>query len=144
MSEHYYIRAFSTNLGARSESDLVYTNFCFARLNEEWRKQFDAFAGWIRTSLHWISSNVPEAINLRTVTAILGYKPSIDMNIIDEVSATLSLKLVGSAKACKLHRLTSALNGLDVNASAPVFVRSACLDQASYEKIKFAAFIAWV
>jgi tetratricopeptide (TPR) repeat protein len=67
-----YAEAFATSEGARSESELIYRNVCFAQL-EERRGRYDAaFLAWLRACLHWVSAETPEAIGDRVVQSIAG------------------------------------------------------------------------
>lgn len=128
IAERYYQRAFATTLGARSESDAIYTNICWAKLNKQRGRLEQAFLSWIRASLHWASSSVPEALSPRVAMAILGRKLSPTENIAEEVSAALASSLLASATT-KVRWATSAVADLGSDVwFSPVFVR---VDQVS-------------
>jgi hypothetical protein len=81
--EAYYQRAFAITDGVRSESDLLYTPFCFAQLAEKKGLHKEAVACWLRSALHWLSGAVPEALAPRMVEAVL-LGPQVDF--VDKVS----------------------------------------------------------
>jgi len=137
MAERYYIDAFSTNLGGRSESDLIYTNFCLSRLNEERGRDLAAFSGWIRTALHWVSCEVPEALSRRVAMGILGYKPTKEENITEDVSRALTSKIFASAKVAKLNRAIT-LEDTKTEQPPPVFIRSQYFEEGQSGKINSA------
>src|SRR5262249_2597935 len=51
----YYEKAFAVTWGLRSESDLVYTNVCLARLFEAQGRFEAALLAWVRAALHWLA-----------------------------------------------------------------------------------------
>ncbi|HSF30585.1 MAG TPA: tetratricopeptide repeat protein [Candidatus Tectomicrobia bacterium] len=108
-AEHYYQQAFATTLGARSDSDAIYVNVCWARLHADRGWLARAVSDWLRAGLHWMSSNAPEALALRVVTAILGRPLSPDENLPEEVSSALLSLLFGSAKAAGLEAVVARL-----------------------------------
>ncbi len=93
----YYERAFDTTLGTRTESDLVYTNVCVARLNEDRNRPFDAYSAWLRAALHWLAADVPEAIGWRVLSAILGRKATPADTPVELVASTLAARLGDAA-----------------------------------------------
>ncbi|MBI2840750.1 MAG: hypothetical protein HYX75_20725 [Acidobacteria bacterium] len=98
-SREYYARAFSTTMGARSESDLIYTEVCLARLSTDEGHASDAFLGWLRAALYWLSSRAPEAIGWRTAAAIAGRAVPPETSVADEVTTALVKILAGAAKS---------------------------------------------
>jgi hypothetical protein len=68
--EAYYRTAFSITEGLRSESDLFYTCFCYAQLEERKGRPDEALIYWLRAAIHWLSAPVPEATAPRVVEAI--------------------------------------------------------------------------
>jgi hypothetical protein len=119
LADEYYQRAFSTTCGARTESDLVYTNVCRARLDTARGRTFDAFHAWLRAALHWLASDVPEAIGWRVLTAILGRKALPATTPTEQVAGTLAGLLCASAESAGVE-LPSAFPAL----SPPAFVRA--------------------
>jgi hypothetical protein len=93
-SESYYRQAFATTQGLRSESDAVYSNVCWARLNESRGQLQEAFLGWFRAALHWVSLRVPEALGIRVVAAILGRRPPPGGNFCESISERLQATLL--------------------------------------------------
>jgi tetratricopeptide (TPR) repeat protein len=98
----YYERAFATTAGARTESDLIYTNVCIARLEEARGRKREAFHAWLRACLHWLSSDVPEALGWRVLSAVLGRKALPQSTQVDEVGGALARHLRESAMAADL------------------------------------------
>ena len=103
----YYARAFATTAGARTESDLVYTNVCYARLDSARGRPLDAFHAWLRASLHWLSCDAPEALGWRVLSAVLGRKALPISTSAEDVAAALAAQLRSVAEAA-----TSAHEGL--------------------------------
>ena len=100
LSSTYYARAFATTEGARTESDLVYTNACIARLDSARGRHLDALLGWLRASLHWLSSNVPEALGWRVLSAVCGARVQQGESIpLENVAGSLNELLSASATA---------------------------------------------
>ena len=97
-SERYYRRAFGTTLGARSESDLIYTNICLAKLFERQGDADQSFASWLRAGLHWVASRSPEALAPRAAASILGGRVAPgSYELVEQVSAALDDRLRASA-----------------------------------------------
>jgi len=100
LSSAYYARAFATTEGARTESDLVYTNACIARLDSARGRHLDALLGWLRASLHWLSSSVPEALGWRVLSAVCGAKVQQGESVpLENVARSLNELLRASAQA---------------------------------------------
>ncbi|HKI34433.1 MAG TPA: tetratricopeptide repeat protein [Gemmataceae bacterium] len=118
-SERYYRRAFATTLGARSESDFIYTNVCEAVLHDKRQRPREAFLGWLRAALHWLACAVPEALVWRSVVAILGRPPAAGENKCEAVSDSLAQALAAAAKTAGL-----AAGAADGATHEPAFVRS--------------------
>jgi tetratricopeptide (TPR) repeat protein len=96
-AERSYARAFATTLGARSQVDLVYTNLMWARLYEAMGRDDEAAAAWVRTALHWLASDAPEALGPRATAAFLGRPLADGEDLVEGVSAVLLEALGASA-----------------------------------------------
>lgn len=72
LAQTYYLKAFEVNNSLKVESDLLYFNFCFAQLEELKGNNNRAFIFWLRSSIHWLSNEHPEALAPRVAQAILG------------------------------------------------------------------------
>ena len=114
-AERYYNRAFSTTLGVRSESDAVYANFCVARLQADQDRSAEAFAAWLRTGLHWVSSTAPEALAPRAAMAILRRKAAVGEEVTEAVSAALLQEMARAARAV----------GLEIEPPTPEYLKTA-------------------
>lgn len=88
-SEHYYQLAFGINYQLKNESDLLYTNFCFAQLVELEEKNNEALVYWLRTCIHWLSNPLPEMLAPRVAQAILAKRLSNKRGEVEELSAKL-------------------------------------------------------
>lgn len=109
-SRRYYERAFATHAGARSSSDLVYMNVCFARLAKERGRFAEALGAWVRAALHWVSSHAPEAIGPRVLTLILGAPPGNGIQT-EAVSAALLAHIRSAAAVAGNTRTAPLLAG---------------------------------
>lgn len=132
LSSTYYARAFATTEGARTESDLVYTNACIARLDSARGRHLDALLGWLRASLHWLSSNAPEALGWRVLSAVRGSKVQQGESIpLENVARSLNELLIASAASAGVtphfERATSAF--------LPAFMRADRGNLSSVEAI---------
>lgn len=96
-SERYFRRAFDTTLGARSQSDAIYTNVIMARLHADRGRPAESLRCWIRAALHWLAGDAPEAIGPRCTAGILGRKPAGSANVPEEVSAALRAAVATAA-----------------------------------------------
>lgn len=121
-AERYYVRAFATTLGARSEGDSIYANFSLARLERERGRLVPAFDHYARAALHWVSATVPEALGARVASAIVGRRLGGADDLVEEVSRVLLSLLRDSAEAAHLKRVVAAMENVD-GSTAPVFVR---------------------
>ena len=119
LSAAYYDRAFGTTAGARTESDLVYANVCMARLHGACGRFLNAFQAWLRASLHWLSSDVPEAFSWRVLSAILGRKAVPAQIHVEQIAEALSLHLRTAAEAAGIGVMSDTRS----TARAPAFVR---------------------
>jgi tetratricopeptide (TPR) repeat protein len=120
-SSTYYTRAFATTEGARTENDLVYTNACIARLDTARGRHFDALLGWLRASLHWLSSNVPEALGWRVLSAVCGGKVQHSESIpLEDVADSLNSLLNASAEAAGVALDSETV----ISPFVPAFIRS--------------------
>lgn len=71
-SERYLRQAFSTFEGARTETDHVNADLCFARLATARSDAEAAFDHWIRAAMQWVASRCPEALNWRVQMLVIG------------------------------------------------------------------------
>jgi tetratricopeptide (TPR) repeat protein len=78
-AEKYYLRAFATDMGARSAAELVYINSCLARLYDEKGDLRKAFRHWLRAGIHWLSCCNQEAMPDRFVLSITGRKKALSL-----------------------------------------------------------------
>ncbi|MBD3628758.1 hypothetical protein [Cyclobacterium sp.] len=90
LAQTYYLKAFEVNNSLRVESDLLYFNFCFAQLEELKGNNNRAFIFWLRSSLHWLSNEHPEALAPRVAQAILG--SGLSSNVVSVASISIQLK----------------------------------------------------
>ncbi len=93
LSEEYYIKAFDVNQYLKSESDLLYTNLCFAQLEDLRENYKSSFIFWLRTCIHWLSNETPESLAPRVSQAILHKKLSNEAGQIEEISKKLRQNL---------------------------------------------------
>ncbi|HET9492220.1 MAG TPA: hypothetical protein VFR64_21030, partial [Methylomirabilota bacterium] len=121
-AEHYYRRAFATTQGTRTEGDRVYTNVCFARLEEARGRPAEAFGGWMRAALHWVSSSAPEALGSRVATAIVGRK--VASGDPEEVSSAMESALAAAAGGAGLAPAVTAIEAGGRSSDAPVFLQA--------------------
>ena len=128
LAAEYYERAFATTEGARTESDLVYTNVCMARLDGARGRALDAFHAWLRASLHWLASDVPEAIGWRVLSAILGRKAVPASTPTEQVAGALAGLLAASAEAAGIGLSPAPQR-------APAFVRADRVHGAAAEAL---------
>ncbi|MBB5370085.1 MULTISPECIES: hypothetical protein [unclassified Janthinobacterium] len=98
-AEHYYNRAFFINFQLRNESDLLYTNLCYAQLESLRGSPETALMYWLRTCLHWLSNAMPEALAPRVAQAILGMPLSNQDADVEKISVVLSEQLLVAVKA---------------------------------------------
>ena len=126
-AEQGYLEAFSTCFGVWSDSDAIYLYLCLAKLHEARRQCRDALQAWIRASLYWVSSPVPESVSSRVLNAIVGTRAANAAgNLIDEVTTTLASHLLTNATAAGLER--EMFDHLD---DASAFVRAGPSTHAS-------------
>ena len=124
-AEEYFGDAFSTALGARSESDAIYANVVLAKLYEKYGKHRHAFTYWMRAGLHWAASDTPEAVGGRTIGYILGEKLRPGANMPEAIAASLSASILSAMANSGAIESTHGLRWLDLNGrSAPVFART--------------------
>lgn len=70
-SHLYYDLAFETIKGLYTETDYIYSNICYAILNESNNDYWTAFHCWLRAALHWVVTAYQEALGWRAVRVIL-------------------------------------------------------------------------
>jgi tetratricopeptide (TPR) repeat protein len=99
LAESYFEQAFETTAGARTESDLIYTNVCQARLYSAQGQGTAAMRAWIRAALHWLSADAPEALGWRVLSAIVGRKATAADTSPEEVAQALCANLSKSAES---------------------------------------------
>lgn len=88
-AESYYKKAFAVNLNLKNDNDLLYSNFCFAQLYEIQEEYKKALIFFLRTCIHWLSNEIPEALAPRVVQAILGKSLSKNAAEVEEISKYL-------------------------------------------------------
>ncbi|MBM4256626.1 MAG: tetratricopeptide repeat protein [Deltaproteobacteria bacterium] len=125
-AERYYRKAFETTLGAKSESDAVYCNFCFARVYQQRGQATEAFQAYLRTVLHWLSSRAPEALAPRVAKAILGRTPPVSEDLPEAISAALTSCLLSAAAELPQQIALARLADRDAiqHLPAPAFLRT--------------------
>jgi hypothetical protein len=96
-AESYYNRAFAINSQLKNESDLLYTNLCFAQLEELKCNYEKSFIFWLRTCLHWLSNDAPESLAPRVAQAILHKNLSGSTRGVEEISQQLCNELLAAA-----------------------------------------------
>ncbi|WP_299774207.1 hypothetical protein [uncultured Tateyamaria sp.] len=94
----YYQRGFATTLGARSESDAVYANFCLAKLHAQHGQDHAAFLCWFRTALHWVAADIPEALAMRVAAGILARRTGPYEPVADRISEVIGEELSAAAR----------------------------------------------
>ncbi|MFD2416234.1 hypothetical protein [Amycolatopsis pigmentata] len=94
-ARRYYQRAFATVDGLRTDSDAVHANVCLARVAGAAGLPDEARRCWLRAALHWLSTEVPEALAWRVVTAIAGHRDTPD--IVTTVAEALADRLEAPA-----------------------------------------------
>lgn len=115
----HYDRAFNTQRGKKSETDLIYANVCYAMLYEKQNQLALALQYWINAALHWLNAETPESLGWRAVRAIAlsGFKPRspVDTAIID-AALLKKIKDLGEKTQCHLvlAKEESAKNNLIV------------------------------
>jgi len=97
-ADDYYRKAFRLTDGLRVEGDRIYMNFCLARQAEDQGRPREAFLHWLRASLHWVAMSVPEALNWRCASGILGRRVDPESAVVDELSGRLLNLLLGAAR----------------------------------------------
>lgn len=118
LAETYYERAFATTAGARTESDLVYTNVCMARLRAARGNTRDAFLAWLRAALHWLSCDAPEALGWRVLSAVLGRKATPADTPVEQMALALSKQLHAAAASA------GVASPPEMSRRAPTFMRA--------------------
>ncbi|MHC5611702.1 MAG: hypothetical protein ACYTXA_11960 [Nostoc sp.] len=103
LAKKYYYKAFSTNEGLRSDSDLVYNNVCFGYLYYEKNLPKVSFLYWFRSALHWAATAVPEALAPRVSRAIIGRSLLPEEELPEEVSKAFISLLYKTATSAKMH-----------------------------------------
>jgi tetratricopeptide (TPR) repeat protein len=119
----YYDRAFETTLGVRSESDRIYANVCRARVLTRQSGLASALPHWLRASLHWAASDVPETLAPRVMRGILRRSLGAGEHPVEAVSAALIEQLLPTIEAAGI----GSINAL--SDSRPVFLYSAHIDR---------------
>lgn len=99
----YYQKAFAINYQLKNESDLLYTNLCFAQLSKLEGNNAQSFIYWLRSCIHWLSNATPEALAPRVAQAILSRSLSEKGGSVEEISYSL------------LHNLLEATNTLGID-----------------------------
>lgn len=119
-AETYYERAFSTHVGLRAESDLIYINLCWAQLFALKQNPAQALVAWLRTALHWLATPAPEALAPRVATAILSQPLHAVTHCPEQISRVLRENLENAARQIGLI----PSNERTPPRTPPVFTRS--------------------
>lgn len=132
-AERCYEAAFETNDGVRSDSDLIYRNVCLAQLADARALRTEAFAAWLRACLHWVATQVPEAVSARLVQA-LAHREVEWPERCEAVSNALLTSLRAAAEASRLE--SGSAVATDSREQVPAFARldlvsSGTIDAAS-------------
>lgn len=80
LARTHFERAFRTCDGLRSLSDAVFADLCVALIAEDTSAWPTAALAWWRTSMHWLSAEVPESLAPRALAGLqrMNHTPSID------------------------------------------------------------------
>ncbi len=94
-SKIHYDKAFATTREIRTESDFVYTNACYGMLYEKRGNFRLALQYWLKSAMHWLVSEIPEALGWRAVRAIANpnFKPRSKLEP-DKITQALFDKLI--------------------------------------------------
>lgn len=124
-ASRYFRDAFSTTLGARSESDAVHANVVMARLHTASGKHAKAFTCWMRAAIHWAASDAPEALGGRLARHILGKALQPGANLPEAIAGSLASSVHSAAAASGLADVLRNVPTLGSNEGlAPTFVRA--------------------
>ncbi len=94
---NYYQKAFAINYQLKNESDLLYTNLCFAQLATFMGDNTQSLVYWIRVCMHWLSNPLPETLAHRVMQAILAQPLSHRTGNVEQISAALRKHLLHAA-----------------------------------------------
>jgi tetratricopeptide (TPR) repeat protein len=126
LAKAYYQKAFATTLGAKTESDLIYADICLAQLNTLQKSLSNAFFCWLRASLYWVSSSIPEAVGLRVIRSLIKQPLFLSFSeIIETFSTKLFECLYSSIEG--LSFFPEIPTALELNTFPAKFVRPECL-----------------
>ena len=108
LAERYYLEAFDTTTGVRTDSDAIHLEVSIARVEEARGRSREAFEAWTRAALHWASCEAPEAIAPR-VTGVIIRAGGSDAagNVCDAVSDGLVARMRATAPSDLQRHLTS-------------------------------------
>lgn len=120
----YFERAFECTAGLRSESDSIYMNALWARLEEKRGGAAAAFRAWFRAALHWAAAEAPEALGVRVIRALAGNAADREIPMPETVSRALRVKLAeaGERAGIAVPQLNPAVSHAFPQ-SVPAFVR---------------------
>lgn len=117
-SEAYYRRTFSITDGLRTDSDLTYRSFCSAQIEGSKGNDRAATLCWLRAAVHWLATEVPEALCYRYVEAVTrGRRVDDPTDAVEQVSAGLYQQLTTSAERMGIAATNAAAG------EPPVFSR---------------------
>jgi hypothetical protein len=103
LSESYYKKAFAINTQLKNESDLLYTNFCYAQLEELKGNQVKSFIFFLRACIHWLSNEIPEALAPRVAQAIFNKGLETSNVDVEEISHQLKTGLQNIANKANIY-----------------------------------------
>ncbi len=88
-AEEYYMKAFEINNSLKVESDLLYTNFCLAQLEDLKGNSAASYTYYLRTCIHWLCNEAPESLAPRVAQAVLSKKLSSELGRVNDISKRL-------------------------------------------------------
>jgi hypothetical protein len=99
-AEEYYLKAFEINNSLKVESDLLYTNFCLAQLEDLKGNSDASYTYYLRTCIHWLCNETPESLAPRVAQAVLSKNLSSELGRVNDISKRLIDQLkTATAKA---------------------------------------------
>lgn len=101
-AELYYRKAFEVNTHLKSESDLLYSNICFAQLETLKENLKTSLIYWLRACIHWLSNEIPEALAPRVTRAIIKKTFSTNGEKVEAISRKLHDNLLEVARRVKI------------------------------------------
>ncbi|AUC75981.1 tetratricopeptide repeat protein [Olleya sp. Bg11-27] len=119
-AEEYYMKAFEINNSLKVESDLLYTNFCLAQLEDLKGNNPASYTYYLCACIHWLCNETPESLAPRVAQAVLCKNLSSEIGRVNDISKRLidQLKTVISKANIEVKDLSRArLNFRRINDS---------------------------